>query len=171
MEINFRKHRSGQGLTQASSKVRTSVAYAVAAVAHWDFPEQWPDLFDILMAALQTGDIQAVHGAMRVMTEFSRDVTDMQVPFIAPVVFPKLLKIFSRPDSYTVRTRTRAVEIFSTLATLVLNIDQLHKGAAKQLLYPFAFPQFIQAFVQELGVPGDGVRSDSGIKMEILKVD
>lgn len=157
------------GLTQQASKVRSSVAYAIAAIAHWDFPEKWPNLFQIIMQALTSGDTHAVHGGMRVLTELSRDVTDMQVPYIAPVVFPELLRIFSRPDAFSVRTRTRAVEIFSTLASLIINIDQLHKGVAKQLLYPYAFPQFIQAFIEELSVPGDGVRSDSGIKMEILK--
>jgi hypothetical protein len=29
------------------------VAYSIAAIAQWDFPTEWPDLFDILMAALK----------------------------------------------------------------------------------------------------------------------
>ena len=37
------------GLTQQASKVRSSVAYAIAAIAHWDFPEKWPNLFQIIM--------------------------------------------------------------------------------------------------------------------------
>ena len=47
--------------------MRSSVAYAVSAIAHWDWPEAWPDLFDILMQALTSGDPNAVHGAMRVL--------------------------------------------------------------------------------------------------------
>ena len=43
------------GLTQEASKVRSSVAYAIAAIAHWDFPEQWPDLFNILMEVRRLG--------------------------------------------------------------------------------------------------------------------
>ena len=39
---------------------------------------------------------------------------------------------------------------------------------AKQLLFPFV-PQFTQSFIQALQVP-DGYTSDSGLKMEIVKV-
>ena len=56
------------GLTERSSKVRTSLAYAVSAVAHWDWPEEWPTLFDTLMQALASGDSDLTHGAMRVLT-------------------------------------------------------------------------------------------------------
>lgn len=56
------------GLREAISKVRSSVAYAVSAIAHWDWPEAWPQLFNQLMEMLVSGDVNAVHGAMRVLT-------------------------------------------------------------------------------------------------------
>lgn len=56
------------GLKESISKVRSSVAYAVSAIAHWDWPEEWPELFGILMQALTSSDPNAVHGAMRVLT-------------------------------------------------------------------------------------------------------
>lgn len=56
------------GLREAISKVRSSVAYAISAIAHWDWPEAWPQLFTLLMEMLVSGDINAVHGAMRVLT-------------------------------------------------------------------------------------------------------
>lgn len=59
------------GLKESISKVRSSVAYAVSAIAHWDWPESWPKLFQILMEALTSGDSNAVHGAMRVLTGMS----------------------------------------------------------------------------------------------------
>ncbi len=55
------------GLSSASSEVRSSVAYAVSAIAHWDWPEAWPELFQILMEALNSGNRDAVDGAMRVL--------------------------------------------------------------------------------------------------------
>lgn len=61
------------GLREAISKVRSSVAYAVSAIAHWDWPEAWPQLFTLLMEMLISGDINAVHGAMRVLTGMSWD--------------------------------------------------------------------------------------------------
>lgn len=56
------------GLRESISKVRSSVAYAVSAIAHWDWPEAWPQLFSLLMGMLVSGDLDAVHGAMRVLT-------------------------------------------------------------------------------------------------------
>jgi importin-9 len=43
------------------------------------------------------------------------------------------------------------------------------QGLAKQLLYPI-LPQFMEVFVKALQAPDDGVTSDSGLKMEVLKV-
>lgn len=109
------------GLKETISKVRSSVAYAVSAIAHWDWPEQWPQLFDILMEALTSGSQEAVHGAMRVLTgkilqrpagcqvklckiqdfiklftEFCSEVTDNQMPQVAPVILPEMYKIFTQ---------------------------------------------------------------------------
>ena len=69
---------------------------------------------------------------------------------------------------YGIRTRSRAVDIFCTCANMISAINELQKGAAKHLLFPF-LPQFTEAFVQALQLP-DGDVSDSGLKMEVLKV-
>lgn len=155
------------GLRESISKVRSSVAYAVSAIAHWDWPEAWPQLFTLLMEMLVSGDINAVHGAMRVLTEFTREVADTQMPLVAPVILPEMYKIFTMAEIYSIRTRSRAVEIFTTCANLIFAIEELEKGAAKALLFPVV-QQFTEAFVQALQMP-DGPSSDSGLKMEVLK--
>ncbi|XP_066883101.1 importin-9 isoform X4 [Kogia breviceps] len=155
------------GLRESISKVRSSVAYAVSAVAHWDWPEAWPQLFSVLMGMLVSGDLNAVHGAMRVLTEFTREVTDTQMPLVAPVILPEMYKIFTMAEVYGIRTRSRAVEIFTTCAHMICNMEELEKGAAKVLIFPVV-QQFTEAFVQALQIP-DGPTSDSGFKMEVLK--
>ena len=70
------------GLQETISKVRTSVAYAVSAIAAWDWPEAWPELFGILMQALTSGNHDAVHGAMRVLTGKSQKYTIQSNPDI-----------------------------------------------------------------------------------------
>uniref|UniRef100_A0A4W4F5V3 Importin N-terminal domain-containing protein n=1 Tax=Electrophorus electricus TaxID=8005 RepID=A0A4W4F5V3_ELEEL len=155
------------GLREAISKVRSSVAYAVSAIAHWDWPEAWPQLFTVLMDMLVSGDVNAVHGAMRVLTEFTREVTDTQMPLVAPVILPEMYKIFTMAEVYSIRTRSRAVEIFTTCANLICAIEVFEKGAAKALIFPVV-EQFTEAFVQALQMP-DGPTSDSGLKMEVLK--
>ncbi|XP_059806493.1 importin-9 isoform X1 [Hypanus sabinus] len=155
------------GLQESISKVRSSVAYAISAIAHWDWPEAWPELFRVLMDMLISGDVNAVHGAMRVLTEFAREVTDTQMPLVAPVILPEMYKIFTMAEVYSIRTRAHAVEIFTTCANLICAIEEVEKGAAKALIFPVV-QQFIQAFVQALQMP-DGPNSDSGLKMEVLK--
>ncbi|XP_034021991.1 importin-9 [Thalassophryne amazonica] len=155
------------GLRESISKVRSSVAYAVSAIAHWDWPEAWPQLFTLLMEMLVSGDVNAVHGAMRVLTEFTREVTDTQMPLVAPVILPEMYKIFTMAEVYSIRTRSRAVEIFTTCANLICAIEELEKGAAKALIFPVV-QQFTEAFVHALQMP-DGPSSDSGLKMEVLK--
>ncbi|XP_006822545.1 importin-9 [Saccoglossus kowalevskii] len=155
------------GLRETISKVRTSVAYAISAIAHWDWPDAWPQLFGELMGALTSGDSNAVHGAMRVLTEFSREVTDMQMPQVAPKILPEMYNIFINDEVFSIRTRSRAVEIFNTCAGLIFSMNELHKGVAKQLLFP-VLSQFVVAFGQALSFP-DGDKSDSGLKMEVIK--
>ncbi len=59
--------------------MRSCVAYTLSAIGHWDWPEEWPELFDLLMAALESKHEFAVQGAVRVLKEFSRDLTDSQI--------------------------------------------------------------------------------------------
>ena len=70
-------------------------AYAISGIAHWDWPESWPDLFGKLMLALLSDDSNLVHGAMRVLTEFSREVTDTQIPKVAPIILPQMCLILT----------------------------------------------------------------------------
>ncbi|OXB72277.1 UNVERIFIED_CONTAM: hypothetical protein H355_003810 [Colinus virginianus] len=163
------------GLRESISKVRSSVAYAVSAIAHWDWPEAWPELFNLLMEMLVSGDVNAVHGAMRVLTEFTREVTDTQMPHVAPVILPEMYRIFTMAE---VTAPLLSVQ-WIALVGLLLGADRsvpwnssllallFNQGAAKVLIFPVV-QQFTEAFVQALQMP-DGPTSDSGFKMEVLK--
>ena len=70
----------------------------MSAVASWDWPENWPNLFDQLMAGLGSGSPELVHGTMRVLVEFCQDVADTQMPQVAPVILPQLLSVISQPQ-------------------------------------------------------------------------
>ena len=43
-------------------------AYAISAIAQWDWPEAWPQLFPQMMVSLSSGEPEQVHGAMRVLS-------------------------------------------------------------------------------------------------------
>ncbi|KAF8793185.1 Importin-9 like protein [Argiope bruennichi] len=154
------------GLLESISKLRSSAAYAISAIAQWDWPEEWPELFDILLRSLVSENSCAVHGAMRVLKEISNEVSDSQMPQFAPVILPEMLKIFLHDEKYGIRTRGRSVEIFSTCAEIIGSMAPYNKSAPKTLLFPILTP-FTEALVSALKTP-DGHTSDGGLKKDIL---
>ncbi|KAK0168636.1 hypothetical protein PV327_002414 [Microctonus hyperodae] len=155
------------GLHESISKVRSSVAYAISAIAHWDWPENWPGLFDILVNCLSGQNEFAVHGAMRVLSEFTRDLTDTNLPNVGPVILQEMYRIFQSENQYSIRTRGRAVEIFATIAGLVASTGIYQKGFVEQYLQP-VIPMFCEKFVSCLREPS-GPTSDTGLKTDIIK--
>lgn len=152
------------GLRDSISKVRTAVAYAISTIAHWDWPENWPGLFDILVSCLSGECEFAVHGAMRVLTEFTRDLADTQISTVGPIILQEMYRIF-QCEYYSIRTRSRAVEIFTTIASLIATTSS--SKAFTQVLQP-VIPTFCDKFVQCLRLP-DGLTVDSGLKTEVIK--
>ncbi|KAG8040464.1 hypothetical protein G9C98_002460 [Cotesia typhae] len=161
------------GLHESISKVRVSVAYAIAAIAHWDWPENWPGLFDILVNCLNGAQSEyAVHGAMRVLSEFTRDLSDDNLPSVGPIILREMYRIFIT-ESYSIRTRGRAVEIFTTIASLVGSTGIYHKAFVETCLKP-VIPVFCEKFVaclREHSSEGSHTTPtcDIGLKTDIIK--
>jgi hypothetical protein len=85
-----------RGLSDPDTKIRVANAYAVSKIAHIDWPEEWPNLFNVLLELIKSSNANDVHGAMRVLTELvSNDLTVEQFPQIAPVLCPQLLAILT----------------------------------------------------------------------------
>ncbi|XP_034939232.1 importin-9 [Chelonus insularis] len=155
------------GLHEPVSKVRGSVAYAISAIAHWDWPETWLGLFDILVDCLSSQNEYAIHGAMRVLNEFTHDLTDNNLPNVGPIILREMHRIFVT-ESYSIRTRGRAVEIFTTIASLVASTGVYQKGFVHHHLKPM-IPAFCEKFVSCLREPNNGPTCDTGLKTEIIK--
>jgi len=155
------------GLKDDSSKVRSSVAYAMANIAAFDWPEKWPELFSLLIEALHSNNKNVIHGAMRVFAEFAGDLSDLQIPQVAPQLFPEMMQIFVHPEIYGVRTSARAANIFSTICAMLGLMKEFDKKVEKDHVLPY-LPTFLTGCATLLQVP-DGETSDCGLKMEILK--
>ena len=50
------------------------------------------------MVGLGTGSPDLVHGTMRVLAEFCHEVSDTQIPQVAPVILPQLLRVIGTPQ-------------------------------------------------------------------------
>ena len=57
------------------------------------------------------------------LAEFCQDVSDTQMPQVAPVILPQLLKVIVQPEVYSVRTRSRAVHIFNTISNFIYSMS------------------------------------------------
>jgi hypothetical protein len=112
------------GLADSLSKIRVTVAYAIATIAHWDWPELWPELFPTLIQALSGNDLNAIHGSIKTLSEFIDEVTDIQMPHIAPALMPQIYNIFINPQHYHIRLRSRSIEIFNSLVNVVSEMSE-----------------------------------------------
>lgn len=121
------------GLKDQTSKIRGSVAYVVATIASWDWPELWPELFDILLRGLNGSfdeanpsqiDMSVVHGSIETLAELVPEVTDLQMPQVAPAILPQIYKIFIDPQNYSIHLRKRAIEIFSSVVEVIADMSE-----------------------------------------------
>lgn len=134
-----------QALVDSSSKVRGCVAYAIATIAHWDWPECWPGLVPALLRNLSSGQSCLVHGSIRVFVELARDISEAQINEVLPALLPKLLDIFVNSEIYTSRTRSRSINILTTFVQLIYTISKEYPEAPHKLIFPF-LPRFMEAF-------------------------
>jgi hypothetical protein len=56
-------------LENVDGRVRAIASSAVSKIASYDFPEQWPDLLDILLQVISAGSDGQVHGALKVLAD------------------------------------------------------------------------------------------------------
>jgi len=87
---------------------------------------------------------------------------------VAPNILPDLYRIFREEETYSVRTRSRAIEIFNTIATMICAMSETDKSLSKDLLGPI-LPPFTEALVVALRVADDSHHTDAGLKTEVLK--
>lgn len=139
------------GLGDSLSKVRSATAAVVSEIACVDFPENWPGLFDALLAMMATGEPNPVHGVMKVLSELASDITDNQVYSVAPVLFPRLVVLFNT-ESFGPSTRARVLSIFSTFTTLISQMDSVDGNANQNLLFPI-LPGVVDTTVALIGRP------------------
>ena len=76
-------------------------------------------------------------------------------------------RIFCEAERFTVRTRARAVEVFTTLTSMICTMGEVNKSLQKSLLNP-VLATFSEALVAAIAAP-DSHTSDAGLKTEVLK--
>jgi len=148
-------------------KLRSSLAYVISAIAFLDWPEEWPNLFDILITYISSNNQGAVHGSMKVFNEICHDISDNQIPTISPIILPKMYEIFVSSGRYTNGTRDRAVQIFTIISETIALMCDYDKSAIEKYLEP-VLPQFVHALLKTLDMPDSSPEVDTRLKKTAL---
>ncbi len=161
---------SAQMISSQTKRLLSSYAHSVSKIAAVDWPAAWPELFPVLAGYLVSKEnASAVFSSLAVFSELAHEITDMQVPSVAPVLLPAMLDIFT--GSYPTRYRARAITVFVTLAETVFLMAEYQRGAIRQYLEPH-IARYAEAVIKGLEAPETGPQAtpevDVALKAELL---
>ncbi|KAF3430975.1 hypothetical protein FNV43_RR25705 [Rhamnella rubrinervis] len=151
-------------------KMCTAISMAVASIAVYDWPEDWPDLLPYLLKSINNQtNMNGVHGALRCLALLSGDLDDKVVPTLVPVLFPCLLSIVSSPQAYDKYLRTKALSIVYSCISILGVISGVYRTETTALLKPM-LKSWMDQFSVILSHPVQSEDPDDwSIRMEVLK--
>ncbi|KAJ3401754.1 Importin 9 [Chytriomyces hyalinus] len=132
------------GLSDSESRIRVLMAAIATKIANIEDLESWPELFTSLMANLQSGGAEQIHGALRVISSFVDDISETQFSQIAPVLLPQVYEIFAN-EAFNPRIRSRAVSVFRKFLTTLKNVEKVIPNVVSQYLEP-QLPSWMSSF-------------------------
>lgn len=137
------------------------MAYTISTIASHDWPNNWMELFDIIVKCL-SGNENSVHGAMQVLVEFTYDLNS-QISNVGPIIISEVYRIFTANTVYSLKTRSCAVDIFKQiLKSIIEHVPGKDEQAA--ILSPV-----VDTFIQKMMISLSDSRSDCLLKTAILK--
>ncbi|KAH7338870.1 ARM repeat-containing protein [Rhizoctonia solani] len=135
-----------RGLSDPIRKIRSLSAAVCSLVAHCDWPDEYPELLDQLIALLSTDNLDAIHGSMQVMAEFVRsDVTEDQILPILRQLLPVLMNILGDPSKHAALTRARTISVFRQCVEALYMVKEQHPSAVAEATTS-VLPTWLNAF-------------------------
>lgn len=126
--------RSGifSGLSLSHRKLRSLSAAALSTIAKSDWPDEYPDLLNDLIALLSSGSQNGIHGAMEVFAEFVREeLTEDQLLPVLRSLLPVLYNILCAPEQHSPLTRARTLSVFRQCVEALYMVKGAHPDAVK----------------------------------------
>ncbi|KAG6765765.1 hypothetical protein POTOM_029822 [Populus tomentosa] len=162
-------------LDDSHRKICTAISMAIASIAVYDWPENWPDLLPFLLKLINDRtNVSGVHGALRCLALLSGDLDDTVVPTLVPVLFPCLLTIVSSPQNlfkqnYDNYLRTKALTIVYSCVSVLGIMSGVYKTEIIALITPMLKP-WMDQFSVILEPPMQPEDPDNwSLRMEVLK--
>lgn len=157
---------SDLNMVSGITKLMKSYAHAISNIALVDWPEQWPQLFPVLISYLSSGSPNAIYSSLKVFRELSYEITDIQIPNIAPLLLPQMLNILVS-DQFSIRTRTNAIKVFSVISETIMHMNKVQSNSIKIYLAEH-IPRFAESVISILMLPDGSANVDIGLKTEII---
>lgn len=111
------------GLRDTSPRIRTAISAAIACIATWDWPDQWPELLDTLLRPLEdavraataarnwTADADAMCGSLRCLELCAGDLGEDHLGGALHRLLPLLLALYQQTDPLAARIRALAAVV------------------------------------------------------------
>uniref|UniRef100_A0A6N2LV80 Importin N-terminal domain-containing protein n=1 Tax=Salix viminalis TaxID=40686 RepID=A0A6N2LV80_SALVM len=162
-------------LDDSHRKICTAISMAIASIAVYDWPENWPDLLPFLLKLINDRtNVSGVHGALRCLALLSGDLDDTVVPTLVPVLFPCLHTIVSSPQNlfeqnYDNYLRTKALTIVYSCMSMLGIMSGVYKTEISALITPM-LKSWMDQFSVILEQPVQPEDPDNwSLRMEVLK--
>eukprot|EP00803_Ostreobium_quekettii_P005580 evm.model.scf_261EXC.5 EVM.evm.TU.scf_261EXC.5 scf_261EXC:60540-71115(+) len=143
---------------------------AVASIASWDWPENWPNLLEVLVGAIkERKDPDLVQGALRCLSMFAGEIDEGQLPVVLPVLLPELKSIVSLPCTDSCHMQQQALAIIHSFISNLGTMSGQYGQQTRELIQPHLeglMQQFLAILSQPL-TPKD--MSRWGMLMEAIK--
>lgn len=154
--------------TGPEKRLMSSIAFVVAAIGHNDWPEEWPELMPVLLEYISSRVHSAIYASMKIFAEMCHEVIDTQIPVIAPVLLPRMLEILQNSNEFSIRTRSRAVQVFTFLTESIIAMGEFDKVSIGRYLDP-VLPHFVETLINILQLPDTAVdQVDIGLRKDAL---
>eukprot|EP01083_Nonionella_stella_P074339 201599_1 len=122
-----------------NANIRKTTAMIISVLAEFDFPEKWNNLLSVILSfidkACNEKNILLLSGSIQCLAYFVENICDLQIPTIAPLLFPLLLQICSE-CSIENNIRFNALSVYHTLLCITLEMRIINPNLTKQLINP-----------------------------------
>ncbi|KAF8336339.1 ARM repeat-containing protein [Cantharellus anzutake] len=134
-----------RGLSDPARGIRSVIASVISKIAHSDWPDHYSTLLNDLIGLLQSGSTDAIHGALQVFSDLSKDeLTEEQLIPVLRELVPILITVVGQAE-HTNFTRARAISTFKqSIVSLIMVKDQYPDAIAEAS--SGVLPQWLETF-------------------------
>ncbi|KAL8137791.1 hypothetical protein V2J09_003792 [Rumex salicifolius] len=157
-------------LNNSHRKISTAISMAVASIANYDWPVDWPDFMPFMIKMLNDPtNIHGVHGALRCLALLSEDLDDQVMPTFVPALFPCLLSIVSAFQIYDKSLRGKALTVVYICTSMLCTMKGVYRSETTALMSTMIKPWMAQ-FAIIMQHPLESEEPDDwSLRMEVLK--